>query len=168
MRRSAILRTIEEAIERPETRAAFDELRERFAVADALPKATPEHHAATARLVEQVHAVGAMVDPDGRLPSRSVAFHLVNLAVLEMLPAHPYGIAQPQLAVPLPSGRLRGSRTPGRAAVISRLRNDPGMVDAAVEAAGRELDPDAWPEPGHDDYDSRRKRIARLRTDAGR
>lgn len=58
-------------------------------------------------------------------------------------------------------GRPPGRRSPRRESLIAEVRADPAMPDAVVNERGHELG--IWGPDSANDYDSVRKRVARIR-----
>ena len=164
-------RRIDGALRNPATRVQFEEFKRLLGLAaDRLGSGDLDGHAATA--VEAVvlgnlisNAIRAetgltIVDEDlGKL--------LVNVAYDEMLSGPFAGhFRVPAFDVQLPAGRPTGRRPIARQAVLDAVRAVPGVTNDDIVRLGREYDPQSWPPDDIDDYDSRRRRIARIRRDA--
>lgn len=165
MPRSARLDRITRAIDDPPIRAMFEEYKRLVGLAAERHDAgdEPGHVAASTDAVRQAGIVIAAL-PAG-LPDRETFRVLWNLAMGEMLPEHPLGIARPAFTVRVPRGRSAGARGAKRAELIRRLQSQPSITDAELVRLGQEIAD--WPADDQDDYDARRKRIGRARHDAG-
>jgi hypothetical protein len=94
---------------------------------------------------------------------------LVNVAYDEMLTGVLAGhYVVPAFDVQLSAGRPAGRRSIARQAVLDAVAASPGMTDEDIARLGREFDPQRWPPEREDDYDSRRRRMARIRRDAAK
>jgi hypothetical protein len=142
--RSAILRSVDDALERADVRAAFEEYKRLVAVATALPIPSEAHVHAMIVAEIQAHRVVGVVDPDGALPGEVVYRRLVNVAMDEMLPDHSGGVAKPSFVIKLPAGRMRGSRDKARRQLIGEVRAG-NLTDDQIITRGRELAPERWP-----------------------
>jgi len=92
---------------------------------------------------------------------------LANIAYQEMLSGPLAGhFKVPEFDVRLSAGRPAGRRPIARQAVLDAVRGVPGVTNDDIVRLGREYDPQSWPPDDKDDYDSRRRRIARIRRDA--
>lgn len=59
------------------------------------------------------------------------------------------------------AGRPSGSQPAARLKLVARVKADPSMTDAVINALGRQLG--VWAADSADDYDSIRKRVARIK-----
>ncbi len=163
-RRSEVLRRVDAALEQPEIRASFEEYKRLFAVAQALYP-SQAHEPATIVASAKAHSVVDLIDPRGELPREAVYRYLANVAVDEMLPAHPAGARKPSLIVELSPGRLHGARDKVRAQLIAEVRA--GLPRDHVPARGRELAAKRWPVPKDPaDREAERKRVDAIMRDA--
>lgn len=162
---------IDRAIRNPETRVAFEEFKrllglaaERYGSADLVG-----HQEAAKEAVALGNNIATAIRVQTGLTLGDVDLGklLVNVAYEEMLSGPLAGHYRvPGFDVRLTVGRPRGRHTSARQAVIDEVAARSEITDDDIARLGRELDPKTWPPEQMDDYDSRRRRISRIRRDA--
>ena len=164
-------RRIDGALRNPATRAQFEEFKrllglaaDRFGSGDLAGhrEAAVEAVALGNDIASAIRAKTGLTLGDDDLGKL-----LVNIAYQEMLSGPLAGhFKVPEFDVRLSAGRPAGRRPIARQAVLDAVSAVPGLTDDDIVRLGREFDPELWPPEGMDDYDSRRRRIVRIRRDA--
>jgi len=169
--RTDAARRLAGALDDPELRGQFEELKRLLGLAAERRRAGDldgHEQAARAAVVAANELSGAIRAPTGlALQDDVLGKLLINLAYQDMLGALFLGRYEvPAFDVRLPVGRPRGRRSGGRRQLLDAVAANPELGNSEITHLGQALDPKAWPADGLDDYDSRRRRIARVRRDA--
>jgi hypothetical protein len=170
--RGTTAKRIDEAIHQPAIRPMFEEYKRLVGLSAERERTDEQGHLEAAFAAkEQALRILRAVEGSGALVPEEAAYqYLANVAVAEMfdtdrLTAQTH-LAPPSLLVEWPAGRPRRSQSALRAALIDRVHAQPGMTEAAVDELGKDLG--VWGEDQADDYDSRRKRVTRIREAAAK